>query len=255
MSKLDRNLEALSAYLDGELQVDERAQFEKLLEKDEDLKRFYEELKRTRLVLRNTPTLRAPRNYFLTPAMVGQTGKPKWAFPVFRFASAFAALLLVLLFLGDYFVFQSPVLSSERSTLMADSIQSGIEQPAMAPEVVETEPQEVPAEPLMLEVPQEEEAAEGAVEENISPSKAPAPAVEKALPTQLLPSAEAGEMLGSMIEEDSQQLFESRAPTVLSEGEIQGVLSIWLLIRISEVALMIIAISTGIAAIYFYRKR
>jgi hypothetical protein len=254
MSKIDRNLEALSAYLDGELQVNERAQIEKMLEQDEDLKSWYEEIKRTRLVLRNTPTLRAPRNYFLTPDMVGQTGKSKWAFPVFRFASAFAALLLVLLYLGDYFVFQSPVMSFERSTLMADSIQSEMEQQAMAPESIESEPQEAPAEPLMLEIPQEEEAAEGAAEENVSPSMVPAPSVAKALPTQMLPSAEAGEMLGSVIEEDSQQLFESRAPIGQSEGEVKGVYDIWLLIRISEVALLIIAISTGIAAIYFYRK-
>ena len=255
MSKSDRNLEALSAYLDGELQGNERAQIEKMLEQDKDLKVWFEELKRTRLVLRNIPTLRAPRNYFLTPAMVGQTGKPSWAFPVFRFASAFAALLLVLLFLGDYFVFQSSVISTERSMLVADSLQSGMEEAAMTLESVETEPQAAPAEPLMLEMPQEEEAAEGAVEENISPSLAPAPAVEKALPTEQIPSADAGDMLGSVIEEDASRLFDSQAPTGLSEEEVQGVIDTWMLIRVSEVALLIIAILTGIAAIYFYRKR
>ena len=123
MNNSDRNLEALSAYLDGELTGNDRERIEKLLQEDENLQNWHEELNRTRTILRSTPALRAPRNYMLTPEMVGQKEKVSRAFPILRFASAFAALLLVLLFLGDLFVIPRPMLAPARSIQIAESIQ------------------------------------------------------------------------------------------------------------------------------------
>jgi anti-sigma factor RsiW len=64
-------LEALSAYLDGQLTPKERSRLEKKLQASADLRAAMEEMRRTRAVLRSQPRLRAPRNFTLTPEMAG----------------------------------------------------------------------------------------------------------------------------------------------------------------------------------------
>ncbi|MDO8944767.1 MAG: hypothetical protein Q7U75_16420 [Desulfobacterales bacterium] len=92
--------EFLSAYLDGQLTEAEQRRAQAVLARRADLRQGYEELRRTRAVLRAAPRRRAPRNFTLTPAMVRQV-RPvfRWGWaPSFRLASALATFLFVLSF-------------------------------------------------------------------------------------------------------------------------------------------------------------
>jgi len=98
-----RDYENLSAYLDGQLSNKEKASIEARMRTNPDLRRAFEEMNRTRMLLRSAPRHKAPRNFTLTPAMVGvQKRKPGGLFgyfPVLSFTSAVAALALILTFI------------------------------------------------------------------------------------------------------------------------------------------------------------
>jgi hypothetical protein len=99
-----REWEALSAYLDGQLPAKERTRLETRLNQAPELRSALEELRRTRSVLRSQPKVRAPRNFTLTPDMVGLKARPERrapAYPFFRLASALAAFLFLLVLVGD----------------------------------------------------------------------------------------------------------------------------------------------------------
>src|SRR5512142_2990856 len=96
----NRDYEQLSAYIDGQLSPAERRKLEERLRARTDLQVALDEMNRTRSLLRSAPRRRAPRNFTLTPAMVGER-KPRqpWLlqnlFPVLSFTSALAMLVLV----------------------------------------------------------------------------------------------------------------------------------------------------------------
>ena len=99
-----REWEALSAYLDEQLPAKERARLETRLNQAPELRSALEDLRRTRSVLRSQPQVRAPRNFTLTPDMVGLKSRPVRrapAYPFFRFASALAGFLFLLVLVGD----------------------------------------------------------------------------------------------------------------------------------------------------------
>jgi hypothetical protein len=122
-----RDWEYLSAYLDRQLKPKEIASLEARLSVDPIFSAALGELQRTRDALRSLPRMRAPRNFTLTPQMVGQRSslrtRPALRLaPVFGFASALATFLLVLVIAGDFLgiltpatkpVAQAPVLSAE----------------------------------------------------------------------------------------------------------------------------------------------
>jgi anti-sigma factor RsiW len=128
-----RDWEILSAYLDRQLKPKEVASLEARLSANPDLSAALGELQRTRDALRSLPRMRAPRNFTLTPQMVGQRSalgrllaprsRPAARLaPVFGFASALATFLLVLVLVGDWLgiltpstgpVAQAPVRTSE----------------------------------------------------------------------------------------------------------------------------------------------
>ena len=98
-----RDYENLSAYLDGQLSSGEKARLEERMETNTELRSVYDEMSRTRALLRAAPRHRAPRNFTLTAAMV-QARKPGARsfldfFPVLSFASGIATLALVLSFM------------------------------------------------------------------------------------------------------------------------------------------------------------
>ena len=259
MSKLDRNLEAISAYLDGELTGNDRERIERLLQEDESLQNWYEELRRTRSLLRSTPILRAPRNFYLTPEMAGYKAGPNRAFPILRFASAFAALLLVLLFLGDLFVIPGPVMAPARSVLVAESVELEEEAAVMEAEVYPSQAPVAPAELLMQEAPVEGESAPQAAEdENISSSMDSVQPMEKSVPTQLPGSfGETDEMLGDAAEDmvGAGIEIEPDASNDLLDDEVERSLDYRYFVRVTEYALLIITLITGIAAFYFFRRK
>ncbi len=90
-----RDVELLSAYLDGRLNPSDAARLERRLSSDPGLKATLEDLRETRGLLRRLPQRRAPRNFRLTPKMAGIKPPEARAYPAFRFATAMAALLFV----------------------------------------------------------------------------------------------------------------------------------------------------------------
>jgi len=93
-----RDLELLSSYLDGQLNLSDVARLESRLKTDPQLASVLTDLRATRSLLRKLPQRRAPRNFTLTRKMVGQNPPLPRAYPVFRFATALATLLFIFSF-------------------------------------------------------------------------------------------------------------------------------------------------------------
>jgi len=93
-----RDLELLSAYLDGQLAPTDLARMEARLGNETALRQELENLRSTRDLLHKLPSRRAPRDFVLTRTMVGRRPPEPRTVPVFRFASAAAAFLLVMTF-------------------------------------------------------------------------------------------------------------------------------------------------------------
>ncbi len=93
-----RDLELLSAYLDGQLNSSDSARLESRLASDESLRAALDNLRATRSLLRQLPSRRAPHNFTLTPQMAGIKPPTPRAVPVFRFATAIATFLFVISF-------------------------------------------------------------------------------------------------------------------------------------------------------------
>src|SRR5512139_2036512 len=97
----NRDYEQISAYIDGQLAPGDQRKLEERLRARPELQEVLNELRQTRALLRMAPRRRAPRNFTLTPAMVGETGPKKkpalfgGLFPTLSFASVIAAFALV----------------------------------------------------------------------------------------------------------------------------------------------------------------
>ncbi len=163
--------ETLSAYLDGELTPKKQSRLEKQLITRADLRTALEELRRTRAILRSQPPIKAPRNFTLSPGMVGLQSARSPArrfaprlYPVFQLTSALASVLFVLVMLGDILV-GSP---RGRSQFMADESAKVV--------VVEATGEPVPELAAAADAVVEEVVEQEAIEEAL-----PAMEVEKAL--------------------------------------------------------------------------
>ena len=96
-----RDLEKLSAFLDGKLSQEEGARLTSRLESDADLRTSLEELRQTRALLRRMPKRRAPRNFTLTPKTARVRPPVPRSVPAFGWASAVAVVLFALTFLTN----------------------------------------------------------------------------------------------------------------------------------------------------------
>ncbi len=177
-----REWEDLSAYLDGQLSPKESARLEEKLQARADLREALNELSQTRSLLRSQPAVRAPRNFTLTPTMVGIRPAPARSFqlfPAMRLASVMAAVLLVVVLAGDFL--------------------TGGRQPAFVPVAFQSMPMSAPAAEMKsaaeeapalqaeaaMEAPAPTEAPAAAVMEAPAATEAPveAPLAEEAAPT------------------------------------------------------------------------
>jgi anti-sigma factor RsiW len=174
-----RDVEKLSAYLDGQLKPSEITRLESRLQADSELASVLKDLRQARGLLRQLPQRHAPRNFTLTPKMVGQKPPLPRTYPVFRLATVLATLLLFFTFATN---FMAP-----RLVRTAPAYPYGIggyggggggAEPEMQMEAAPTEPAALAA--PAIEAP----AAEPPVEEPAAP-EIPAPA-----PTEMAPSAE-----------------------------------------------------------------
>jgi anti-sigma factor RsiW len=171
-----RDWEYLSAYLDRQLKPKEITSLEARLSVDPVLSAALGELQRTRDALRNLPRMRAPRNFTLTPKMVGQRSSLRQRSllrarpavrlaPVFGFASALATFLLVLVIAGDFLgilapstkpVAQAPILGSE--VAVQPMATKGVEESITSKKVAPPKPQQpdtaAAADTTMLQAPQ-----------------------------------------------------------------------------------------------------
>lgn len=93
-----RDLELLSSYLDGQLSPSDSARLEARISSDPGLRSVLNDLRSARSLLRQLPMRKAPRNFRLTPKMVGKNPPLPRAYPVFRFATTLASLLLFFTF-------------------------------------------------------------------------------------------------------------------------------------------------------------
>lgn len=91
-----RDVELLSAYLDGQLSQADSARLESRLKADPDLRAVMDDLSQSRTLLRKLPQRRAPRNFTLTPKMAGVKAPLPRAVPALRWATSFATFLLFL---------------------------------------------------------------------------------------------------------------------------------------------------------------
>ncbi|MGQ9889520.1 MAG: anti-sigma factor family protein, partial [Aggregatilineales bacterium] len=106
----DRNVEQLSAYLDGALSERERATLEVHLQAEPALRAELDSLRQTVALVRGLPRLQAPRSFALTPEQAGlaeQTRRlPLYLSSAFSALSAVAAVALIAL--GGYLLLGAP---------------------------------------------------------------------------------------------------------------------------------------------------
>ena len=90
-----RDVEQLSASLDGQLSQAEKTRLEARIQLDPALSAALVDLRQARAILRRTPKRRLPRNFTLTPKMAGIRPPVPRAVPALGWASAVAILLFV----------------------------------------------------------------------------------------------------------------------------------------------------------------
>jgi anti-sigma factor RsiW len=104
MTNLDRlsprDLETLSAFLDGQLDRSELRKVEAKLEQDAELKLALEQLQVTSAALSSLPEIRPPRNFALTEEMVGSRPRGR-AYPFLQLSTALAGLAFVIVVGAD----------------------------------------------------------------------------------------------------------------------------------------------------------
>lgn len=96
----ERDWQALSEYLDGQLSDRDKTRLEKRMSEQADLRAGLDELRQTRAMLRSVRKQPAPRNFTISPAMVQQVKKPNPLLrfiPALNFASAASALAVIAL--------------------------------------------------------------------------------------------------------------------------------------------------------------
>lgn len=150
-----RDLELLSAYLDGELDQKETVRIEARLKVENDLNSTLQSLALSRDMVRSLPRLKAPRNFTLTAEMAGVQRKKTWLFSTLRLSSAFASLLLILVLMGDFLTGASGIPVPGLTSLMAGA------------------PQDTESMQLAMESSVEAETMKAAVPESVAESQQP----------------------------------------------------------------------------------
>ena len=98
-----QDFDRLSAYLDNQLSLAEKAKLEARLEREPELKVTLEDLRITVRALRSLPAVNPPRNFTLTPAQAQAIAPARRVvFPALRLATALAALAFVVVVAGDF---------------------------------------------------------------------------------------------------------------------------------------------------------
>jgi len=202
-----RDVELLSAYLDGQLKPSDSARLEVRLNTEPELVSIMDDLRAARSLLRQLPQRRAPRNFTLTRKMVGENPPMPRAYPIFRLATAVATLLFFFTF-GVNFL--APQLASQAPV--------GIGGGGGEPELFAAE---APADSVATEAP-------AATEAPTEPPAAMAPAPTQGLETppegsarvQNTPAAKSGETGNAVPEEQPEVQQPKVVPLVSSVWQV-----------------------------------
>ena len=160
-----RDIELLSAYLDGELKSSGSRRPASRLTTDPELASVLSDLRATRTLLRKLPSRKAPRNFTLTRRMVGQNPPLPRTYPIFRFATALATLLFFFSFgvnfMGTQLASQVPAFGmggggGAADTELYSAQEAPVEEPAAA---APAEEPSVALVPQGTEVPSSEDPA------------------------------------------------------------------------------------------------
>ncbi len=120
-----RDLEALSAYLDGELRPAEARRLEARLHKEAQLRMALAELRSLREAVRALPVARPPRSLALTPEMVGRRSGAR-PYPALQLATALATAAFLVV--------------SGANAILGRSFTLGARAPAEVPMMLEAAP-------------------------------------------------------------------------------------------------------------------
>jgi len=157
-----RDLEALSAYLDGELQPAQARRLEARLQEDPHLRAALAELRSLREAVRALPVVRPPRPLTLTPEMVGRRVDAR-PYPALRLATALATVAFLVVS-GVNAVFSRGLTFGAR----APAAPAMLEAAAPATEAVEAE-----AVPMLAQAPSEDALAPSATPETMQRAAEP----------------------------------------------------------------------------------
>ena len=239
-----RDIELLSAYLDGELKPSDLTKLEARLKSDPELASVLNDLRFTRTLLRKLPSRKAPRNFTLTRQMAGQNPPLPRTYPIFRLATAVATLLFFISFGINSFGTQ---MSSQNVAFGIGGGGGGgdVESYAAEAPAMEEPAAPAPAEPAAPPAPYSEtesSAADSTIEE---PSVALAPPI-----TEVSPSEEAARIIETPSEKngEGENLAGQSQPQVsedaLQSSEVQNpaplVSSVW------QIGLAIIAVVSAL---------
>jgi len=188
-----RDIELLSAYLDGELKPSDSTRLEARLKTDPELASVLTDLRATRTLFRKLPLRKAPRNFTLTRKLAGQNPPLPRTYPIFRLATVVATLLFFFSFginsFGSQLASQAPAFGMGGGGGEAESY-AAQESPAM---------EEPAAAAPMAPAPAEPEAANDSANGADEPSLAQVsqgtevPPTEDAMRIAETPMAKAGE--------------------------------------------------------------
>lgn len=198
-----RDVEKLSAYLDGQLKPSEIARLESRLQAEPELASILKDLRQTRALLRRLPQRQAPRNFILTPKMVGQKPPLPRTYPAFRFTTVLATLLLFFTFATNFVLSATPMPYGR-----GGSGGGGGGEPEVMMESAPAEPaQEMPA-----------------AEEPPAPLPTPSVPVEEDS-ARMEPTAEAAEESGDMFASKIPEEEQERTPAPLIGAPVQILLA------------------------------
>ena len=258
-----RDWETLSAYLDDQLSGQERKELESRLVKDPGLNRGLDELRRTRMILRSLPKLRAPRNFTLTASMAGQRAGASslpGAYPVFRLASMLATLFFILVTAGGFALrFSQPaqtvVMSSDQIVQPAPNFGMGggggggpasNAAPALAP----LAPTEAPAASAMEKAPE----ATGVAQLQVTPLTPASPeSTQNDVPQPEMPKALALAQGSPEAQPPGVAVPQELAREAQSTPQSPSSGRVWTLLIVLQVLLALLALASGFTALYLRR--
>lgn len=124
-----REIALLSSYLDEELNTTEAAQLESRLPSDPELVSVLNDLRTARGILRKLPARKTPRNFILTRKMVGLKPPLPRSYPIFRFSTALATILLAISFAANLLTPQIRFAASAPQAVYGIGSGGGCEEP------------------------------------------------------------------------------------------------------------------------------